>query len=80
MHHRESTVDKDWSDKQIFIHFGVATQHFICGLMEIFGYSEGSKTPAEFDISEIPNGSESIAMKVIRWSDGTYLKIKTFGD
>ena len=43
------------------------------------GYSEGSKTPAEFDVTKYLNGNvNQITMKVIRWSDGTYIEDQDF--
>ena len=43
------------------------------------GYSEGSKTPAEFNLTDfIVEGNNEIVLKVIRWSDGTYLEDQDF--
>ena len=80
LYHREFTVDKDWSDKQIFIHFGAVNSAFYLWINgDFIGYSEGSKTPAEFDISKYLNGSvNQLVMKVIRWSDGTYIEDQDF--
>ena len=80
LYHREFTVDKDWNDKQIFIHFGAVNSAFYLWINgEFVGYSEGSKTPAEFDISKYLNGSvNQLVMKVIRWSDGTYIEDQDF--
>mgnify|MGYP006061400009 FL=1 len=77
LYHREFTVDKDWNDKQIFIHFGAVNSAFYLWINgEFVGYSEGSKTPAEFDVSKYLNKSvNQLVMKVIRWSDGTYLSL-----
>ena len=39
------------------------------------GYSQGSKTPAEFNISKfLKKGENKLAMAVYRWSDGAYLE------
>ena len=39
------------------------------------GYSEGSKTPAEFRISQyLRAGENTLAVEVYRWSDGSYLE------
>lgn len=39
------------------------------------GYSQDSKLPAEFDITdEVRHGINEIAVKVYRWSDGSYLE------
>ena len=43
------------------------------------GYSEGSRTPAEFRITEqVTNGTNTLAVQVIRWSDGSYLESQDF--
>jgi len=42
---------------------------------EFVGYSEGSKTPAEFDITNlVKEGSNLLALQMIRWSDASYLE------
>ena len=39
------------------------------------GYSQDSRLPAEFDLSEhIASGSNQITVMVMRWSDGSYLE------
>ena len=39
------------------------------------GYSEGSRTPAEFDVTDyVKPGSNQIAVEVYRWSDASYLE------
>lgn len=43
------------------------------------GYSEGSRTPVEFDITKhIKRGKNLIAVEVYRWSDGSYLEDQDF--
>ena len=43
------------------------------------GYSQGSKTPAEFDITQyLHNGDNLLAVEVYRWSDGSYLECQDF--
>ena len=43
------------------------------------GYSEGSRTPAEFRITEeLVSGPNTLAVQVIRWSDGSYLESQDF--
>lgn len=43
------------------------------------GYSQGSKLPAEFDLTSfIKEGENSIALEVYRWSDGSYLEDQDF--
>jgi beta-galactosidase len=43
------------------------------------GYSQGSRTPAEFDITEIVKpGKNVLAVQVYRWCDGSYLEDQDF--
>ena len=47
--------------------------------LEEVGYSEGSMTPAEFDISKyLKAGKNDLEVKVIRWSDGSYLESQDY--
>ena len=80
LYHREFSIDENWNDKQIFIHFGAVKSAFYLWINGNFvGYSEGSKTPAEFDVTKYLNGNVNpITMKVIRWSDGTYIEDQDF--
>ena len=46
---------------------------------EYVGYSEGSRTPAEFRITEtVRPGPNVLAVQVYRWSDGSYLESQDF--
>ncbi|MFA0070238.1 sugar-binding domain-containing protein, partial [Vibrio breoganii] len=39
------------------------------------GYSQDSRLPAEFDLSEyLQAGENTLAVMVLRWSDGSYLE------
>jgi len=66
----------DWQDRQVFLHFdGVKSAFYVWVNGENIGYSEGSATPAEFNITQFLNKDENrIEVKVIRWSDGSYLE------
>jgi beta-galactosidase len=60
------TVPADWKDKRIVLHFGgvnSAAYYWLNG--EKLGYSEDSKTPVEFDITNRLREGESIP--VVRW-------------
>lgn len=65
-----------WDKKEVFIHFGAVKSAFYLWVNgKKVGYSQGSKTPAEFDISPYLNsGKNVIAVEVYRWSDGSYLE------
>src|SRR5690606_6971639 len=43
------------------------------------GYSQGSKTPAEWDVTQyLQEGENVLAAEVFRWSDGSYLECQDF--
>ncbi|MBT6982647.1 MAG: glycoside hydrolase family 2, partial [Candidatus Marinimicrobia bacterium] len=74
------TIPEKWKNRRIVIHFGaVKSAFFIWVNGEKVGYSQGSKLPAEFDITEfISIGKNSVALQVYRWSDGSYLECQDF--
>jgi beta-galactosidase len=69
-----------WNDKQIYIHFGAVKSAFYLWVNgEKVGYSQGSKTPAEFNItSYLTDGENQVAVEVYRWSDGSWLECQDF--
>lgn len=69
-----------WADQRVFLHFaGVQSACYVYINGQEVGYSEGSMTPAEFDITEfLQPGNNLLAVKVIRWSDGSYLEDQDF--
>ncbi|MDG1803653.1 glycoside hydrolase family 2 TIM barrel-domain containing protein, partial [Flavicella sp.] len=79
-YYRTFEVEKKLKNKQLFVHFGAVNSAFYIWVNgRKVGYSEGSKTPAEFDITSfVKEGKNSIALQVIRWSDGTYLEDQDF--
>ena len=80
LYHRKFKISKEWNDKEVFIHFGAVNSAFYIWVNGVkVGYSEGSKTPAEFNITKyINSGTNTIMLQVIRWSDGTYLEDQDF--
>ncbi|WP_168442148.1 glycoside hydrolase family 2 TIM barrel-domain containing protein [Pontiella desulfatans] len=70
------TVPKNWAKERVVLHFGGVKSAFYCWLNgEFVGYSQDSFTPAEFDITSLlKKGENRLAVKVIRWSDGTYME------
>jgi beta-galactosidase len=70
------TLPPGWEGKQVFIHFGAVKSAFYIWINgQKVGYSEDSKTPAEWDItSYLKPGQNSVALEVYRWCDGTYLE------
>jgi len=77
---REFRVSPLWEDKEVFIHFGgVSSAFYVWVNGEQVGYSQGSKTPAEFNISSfLREGKNCVAVEVYRWSDGSYLEDQDF--
>ncbi|MFO7937887.1 MAG: glycoside hydrolase family 2 TIM barrel-domain containing protein [Kiritimatiellia bacterium] len=62
--------------REVFIHFGGVDSCFYLWVNgEKVGYSQGSRTPAEFNITEyIGKGENLLAVQVFRWCDGSYLE------
>ena len=73
-------IPDTWANKEIFLHFaGVKSAMTVWVNGEKVGYSQGSMTPAEFNITPyIKIGRNVIAVEVYRWSDGSYLEDQDF--
>ncbi len=69
-------VEESWLKKHIFIKFyGVNAGFYLWVNGKKVGYSEGSFTPAEFDItSYIVEGENQLACEVYRYCSGSYLE------
>ena len=70
------TLDKDFISQDIILHFaGAKSAMYVYINGEYVGYSQGSKTPAEFDITKhLKEGKNLIALQLFRWSDASYLE------
>ncbi|MBD5782232.1 DUF4981 domain-containing protein [Pelagicoccus sp. NFK12] len=77
---REFTVPADWDGKDIFLSFGAVRSAFYLWINgQQVGYSEGSKTEAEFKVNEyLKEGSNTLALEVYRWSDASYIEDQDF--
>ena len=77
---RTFEVPTDWEGREVFLDFdGVYSAFFVWVNGEYIGYSEGSRTPAEFRVTEaVRPGSNVVAVQVYRWSDGSYLESQDF--
>ncbi|MNZ24177.1 Evolved beta-galactosidase subunit alpha [compost metagenome] len=73
---REFNLSKDWEDKQKYIVFeGVNSCFYLWINGTWVGYSQGSRMPAEFDISPyVQAGKNKIAVMVLKWCDGSYIE------
>ena len=70
------TVPETFKGKNVIIHFGAVKSFFYIWLNgNYIGFSKDSKTPAEFDLTPyLKDGSNSLALEVFRWNDGSYLE------
>lgn len=70
------TLNENFSGREIFLHFGAAKsalEVYING--EFVGYSQGSMTPHEFNVTKVLKPGENvITAKLYRYSDGSYLE------
>ena len=73
---RSFTVSEDWNDREIFLKLGSVRSAFYLWINGGFvGYSQGSKTPAEFNITPFTKvGINNVSIEVYRFSDGSYLE------
>lgn len=76
IYRREFEIGEEFSGKEIFIHFGAVKAGFFLYINGHYaGYSQGSMTPAEFDITEYAKiGKNQVTAEVYRYTDGTYLE------
>lgn len=77
---REFEVPATFSGRRTFIHFaGVESAMYLWVNGKKVGYSEDSRLPAEFDITNyIQAGTNRLAVEVYQWSDGSYLEDQDF--
>jgi beta-galactosidase len=77
---RTFSLPANWDGRRVYLHFEsslAAMYVWING--KYVGYSQGTKVPAEFDITDqLKRGDNSIAIEGYRWSDGSYLEDQDF--
>jgi len=73
---RTFEIPAAWAGKSVFINFnGVESAFYLWVNGRAIGYSQDSKLPAEFDLTSVVQaGTNTIALQVMRWSDGTWLE------
>lgn len=74
---RSIRIPENWQGRTIYIRFGAVKSAFYLWVNgKQVGYSQGSMTPAEFEISQYLRVGEknSISVEVYRYCDGTYLE------
>ena len=77
---RTFTTPSEWKGKEVYLHFGAVSSMLNVWVNEQFvGYSEDSKTPAEFNITKyLKKGENTLAVEIFRWSDASYLEDQDF--
>ena len=70
------TLDKEFLSEDVILHFaGAKSAMYVYINGQYVGYSQGSKTPAEFNITKhLKEGKNLIALQMFRWSDASYLE------
>lgn len=73
---REFTLPRGWEDMDVFLDFEGVESAFYCWVNgEFAGYSEDSRLPAHFNVTGLlKKGKNTLAVKVFRYSDGSYLE------
>jgi beta-galactosidase/beta-glucuronidase len=74
------TVPGEWAGRHIFLLFeGVDSAFHVWVNGEAVGYSQDSRLPAEFELTpHLQPGENLLAVRVYRWSDGSYLEDQDF--
>ncbi|MCM5664057.1 glycoside hydrolase family 2 TIM barrel-domain containing protein [Galbibacter mesophilus] len=77
---RNFNVPNEWNGKDIYLHFaGVSGATYVYVNGKKVGYNEGSKTPAEYNITEyLQKGENQLAVQILRWSDASYMEDQDF--
>lgn len=73
---REFKVPKNWDGMDVFIDFeGVESAYYFWINGEFAGYGEDSRLPSHYNITDLlRKGENKLAVKVFRYSDGSYLE------
>lgn len=77
---RDFNLPSLWDGRRVFLHFEAgATAMYVWINGQKVGYSQGTKNPAEFDITPyVRSGKNSVSVEVYRWCDGSYLEDQDF--
>lgn len=73
---RNFTLPENWQEKRVVLHFdGMYSAAYVWVNGQYIGYSEGSNTDAEFDLSQVVRqGENNVSVRLVRFSDGSYLE------
>lgn len=77
---KDFVLPENWKNRHVFLHFEAGTSAMYIWINgEKVGYTENTKSPAEFDITKyVKAGQNNLAVEVYRWSDGSYLEDQDF--
>ncbi len=80
VYRRQIEIPQDWNDREIFLCIdGAKSGVYVYINGKEVGYSEDSKTAAEFRINKyLKPGKNSLVLKIFRWSTGSYLECQDF--
>lgn len=69
-------LDSEFLSEDVILHFaGAKSAMYVYINGKYVGYSQGSKTPAEFNVTKyLKEGKNLIALQMFRWSDASYLE------
>jgi beta-galactosidase len=73
---RTIELPAEWDGRRVFIHFnGVESAFYVWINGRLAGYSQNSRSPAEFEITRLLKpGANQIAVQVFKYCDGSYLE------
>ncbi|HRX78814.1 MAG TPA: glycoside hydrolase family 2 TIM barrel-domain containing protein, partial [Pirellulaceae bacterium] len=73
---RKFTVPAEWQQRRVIMHFeGVDSAFYLWVNGKQVGYSQDSRTPAAFDVTEfLVDGENLLAVEVYQYCDGSYLE------
>ena len=76
----EFNIPETWKDRLTFINFGaVKSAYYVWVNGQFVGYTEDAKTNAEFDLTPyVKVGKNKLAVKVYRFSNGSYFECQDF--
>ncbi|MEM8945228.1 MAG: glycoside hydrolase family 2 TIM barrel-domain containing protein [Planctomycetota bacterium] len=77
---RSFQVPESWHGRTLYLQFdGVDSAFYVWVNGKQVGYSQDSRTPAVFDITDdVQAGENTLAVEVYRYSDGSYLEDQDF--
>ncbi len=76
VYRRTFEIPSDWKGRRIVVHFGGVESYYELFVNGAFvGMAKDTRLPSEFDLTGfVRSGANTIAVKVIRWSDSSYIE------